>query len=329
MKIGFDEYTLKSSGYEDDPFSLMETAVKFGLEGIHFSVAVDTFPSFEDDYLKRVRDYAEEHDLYLEFGMGTCNPLSTCRAVHDIHREPEVSLRELLVAASKAGASLVRTLVGALDVRDTRGTPKFQEHLDAAKVTLNSLKGLAGDLGVKIAVENHLDLTAVELRQLVEDIDSPAVGCCFDTANTLAMLEDPVEAYRTLMPYIFSTHFKDGILVPWEGGAAWIGILLGSGQAKVAEIGKLLGENLPDVNLSIEDLWNVFPVPLSGEYTLSLPHYAGEDGKERVRQWLRESEERNESGELSFIDRLKDPETRWQVTAERIPKNVEWMKRFS
>jgi sugar phosphate isomerase/epimerase len=35
----------------------------------------------------------------------------------------------------------------------------------------------AADVGVRLAVENHADLTADELAEVVERVDSPASGC--------------------------------------------------------------------------------------------------------------------------------------------------------
>ena len=44
---------------------------------------------------------------------------------------------------------------------------------------------------------------------MVEKMDSPYVGVCFDSANSLLLLEDPVDACRTLLPFIRTTHIKD------------------------------------------------------------------------------------------------------------------------
>ena len=36
------------------------------------------------------------------------------------------------------------------------------------------------------------------------------LGICLDTMNLLTMIEDPVMATRRLLPWVVSTHIKDG-----------------------------------------------------------------------------------------------------------------------
>ncbi|MHB9036989.1 MAG: sugar phosphate isomerase/epimerase family protein [Armatimonadota bacterium] len=321
MRLGFDDHTLICSGHSIDSFVFMDEVVRYGLEGIHFSVAIDVFASFDDDYLKRVRDYAAERGLYLELGMGACNPLSRCRTLRDANRDPEESLRGLIRAAAVMGVPVVRTFLGFLEERATRGTPKFQEHLAATKKVLDAVKGYAEETNVRVAVENHLDLTSVELRELIEAVDSPCVGVCFDFGNPLTLLEDPIEACRTLLPYICSTHFKDGVLIPWEG--AWVAAPLGAGQGNIVEVARLIAGERPEVNFSHEDLPDIFLIPThNAAFMGSLPHMQTEQGRERLRVWLEQSKEMQEKGLLDYVEQLKDPDTRGRVIAGRIPDNV-------
>lgn len=325
MKLGMDDFTFQSGGLKKDPFLYIDETVRLGLKGIHFSIVTDVFESMDEDYLKRVGDYAGERGLYLEFGMGTCNPLSNCRAGKDVGREPVDSLRELLLAASIAGASAVRTVIGALDVRSDRGIPKFGEHLAAAKATIDEVKGLAEEIDVKIAIENHLDLTSSELAGFLEEIGSPAVGCCFDTGNQVSLLEDNMEACLNLLPYICSTHFKDCALIPWEEGALMVSVPLGEGMSHLTEVVRLIGRERPDVNLSIEDHWEMFPVPVNASaYTDTLPHYS----RDMVEKWLAESKEKlknikdGQSGDISAITSGSG------LIADRIADNVKRAKRI-
>jgi sugar phosphate isomerase/epimerase len=67
----------------------------------------------------------------------------------------------------------------------------------------------AKEHGVALAIENHIDLLADELVDLIETVDSSSLGVCLDTANNLRMLEDPAVAIEKLAPFARATHVKD------------------------------------------------------------------------------------------------------------------------
>jgi hypothetical protein len=57
---------------------------------------------------------------------------------------------------------------------------------------------IAKPLGLTIGVENHLDFTTEELRDLIVAANSPRVGVIFDVGNTLGTLDEPTEAQMCL-----------------------------------------------------------------------------------------------------------------------------------
>ena len=71
--------------------------------------------------------------------------------------------------------------------------------------------------------------TAQDLRNCLEDLDHPALGVNFDPANMILYGKgDPIEAVKTLAPWIRHVHIKDatasntvgewGTEVPWGDG---------------------------------------------------------------------------------------------------------------
>jgi sugar phosphate isomerase/epimerase len=60
-----------------------------------------------------------------------------------------------------------------------------------------------------MAMENHQDLTAPELISVIQRVNSEQLGVCYDTGNSLAVLEDPILTAEQLAPYAFTTHFKN------------------------------------------------------------------------------------------------------------------------
>lgn len=63
--------------------------------------------------------------------------------------------------------------------------------------------------GVRLALENHGDLTAVELLALMHLVDSPALGICLDNVNLSRVGDDMVTSSKLLAPYTALGQLKD------------------------------------------------------------------------------------------------------------------------
>jgi sugar phosphate isomerase/epimerase len=107
---------------------------------------------------------------------------------------------------------------------------------------------------VVLAMENHIDLRADELAELVQRVDSPWFGVCLDTANNLRLFEDPVRVARTLAPYTRATHVKD--VISHRGDPLtfgfWPSVPLGRGAVDLPQVLRLLAEAGYDGLLAIE-----------------------------------------------------------------------------
>ena len=69
------------------------------------------------------------------------------------------------------------------------------------------------DHGVVLAIETHFEFTSFELCRLIEMCEAEPggwLGICLDTMNLLTMIEHPVWATERLLPWVVSTHIKDG-----------------------------------------------------------------------------------------------------------------------
>ena len=71
---------------------------------------------------------------------------------------------------------------------------------------------------LKLAVENHKDLTSDELAQLMREFSSEWIGVNVDTGNNISLLEDPNHTVETLAPFAMSVHLKDMTVQPYEQG---------------------------------------------------------------------------------------------------------------
>ena len=134
----------------------------------------------------------------------------------------ELGLRDLLEwleVAERLGISLMRIVVAGPSFR---GAEPVAAQIERTVAPLAGACERARELGVSLAVENHGDLTARELGDLIARVGDPAVGVCFDTANALRVGDDAVEAAALLAPLVRMVHLKDcepldGVVDPVAG----------------------------------------------------------------------------------------------------------------
>jgi len=135
---------------------------------------------------------------------------------------------------------------------------------------LRELSLIAADFDLMITLELHVDLTSLELLHIVEAVDSAHVRVNLDTANALGLLEDPVDAARTLAPYVHTTHFKDTCVYPTDEGYNWLGgAPLGRGLVDLPAVVEILYRANPSVHLNIEDSGGFIPIPMYDEAFLN------------------------------------------------------------
>jgi sugar phosphate isomerase/epimerase len=107
---------------------------------------------------------------------------------------------------------------------------------------LRELLPAAGYHGIVLALENHIDLTADEMVDLVGGLDSPWLRVCLDTGNNLRLHEDPLVVAEMLAPFTRATHVKD---VGVRRGdpkdfAFWPSVPLGRGLVDIGRVVALL-----------------------------------------------------------------------------------------
>lgn len=120
----------------------------------------------------------------------------------------EQALADLLDWIDGAAAVGVRTM------RIVVAGPSLRDAVDDAAIARTAVAvaracEAASARGIVLAVENHGDLSAVRMAQLLDAVDDPSLGVCFDTANAIRVGDDAVDAARLLAPAIRMLHLKD------------------------------------------------------------------------------------------------------------------------
>jgi len=198
----------------------IDRAIAVGVEG----VSIESFMLDDDSpqRLAELRQRLDEAGLERVWAWGHPDGLAS-----GARPEAAEALCRHVDIARTLGADVMRICAGG---RRTRPS-SWQEHKRALLPLLTQASRYAEDQGVVLAVENHVDLLADEMVELIETVDSPALGVCLDTANNLRLLEDPMRAIETLAPYAKATHLKD--VTAYRGDpktfAFWPSVPLGQG----------------------------------------------------------------------------------------------------
>ena len=108
---------------------------------------------------------------------------------------------------------------------------------------------------VTIALENHSEISDEDLARLVEDMHSPYLGICLDTANSTGLLKKPLETVELLAPYTVSLHLKD-FQVTKRAGKGYVisGVPLGKGWLDIPAVFDILAKYHKQPNVLLE-LW--------------------------------------------------------------------------
>src|SRR5687768_3777146 len=102
------------------------------------------------------------------------------------------ALRELLPAARRAGARVVRATLSTILEGARAGLPGgWSAYLDEMRWRIVELRPLLEQHDLILAIENHQDATSDDLLDLCA-AGGPHVGVTLDVANPLAVAEEPL-----------------------------------------------------------------------------------------------------------------------------------------
>ncbi len=260
LPIGIDNYGLEP--LQLSPLGILAWAKDNGAEGVQFSgLTHDQRKDIDDKYLKDLAHFAASNDLYLEWGGGQHIPF-------DVETWKKKDTRKINRAAAKEAAALGTRIIRSCSGGLMRWNPESPPTKTLLKETAKSLKAqrqMFKDHDVILAIETHFEFTTHELLRLFDACDAEPgdyLGICLDTMNLLTMLEDPVSATERILPWVVSTHIKDGAILLTSEGFVTFPAEIGKG---IIDFQKIIGSlaSLPHgVHLSIEDHGGRFHLPI-------------------------------------------------------------------
>jgi len=229
MKLGLDSYSYHLAFGRHADFTpkrkmtlpqFIDRVADLGLDG--FQIDPMHLAARDDATLRKTAQHAQSRGLFIEYGaMGL---------------EPFYLSAELEVCA-RLGSPVLRTFA---NFNRYEKTTQLKQEIKRAIRSLHQVSRRAEQLGICIAVENHGDFSAGELVEVVKAVNSPCVGICLDLGNSMATLEDPLQAAAKMAHYAVTTHFKDHRVQMTYSGYAVTGCALGDGVIDLAAALRLL-----------------------------------------------------------------------------------------
>ena len=268
MKLGVDIYTIRSQGW--NAFQILDYCAGIDLNLVHFS-DLNSFASTEDGYLAEVKSHADGLGLALEVGMLSICPTA---AIFDASQGTAVEqTTRLLHIASALGSPILRCVLGSN--ADRHSKLPLEAHMQATVETCKAVRGLAMDLGIKLALENHAgDMLGWELRQLIEQAGPEYVGACIDSGNPVWVGEDPMVTLEHVAPYVATSHVRDSAVAPHPQGAAVQWVAMGDGNVGIDAWVERYQALCPNAPLSLEIITGGTPKVLNyfeDEYWAAYP----------------------------------------------------------
>jgi len=326
MKLGLESFSTRNSGL--DPIGVLSLAKESGLEGVLFELS--PFTSFKDNDLDAIREFAEQNELFIEFGMGSLfrwHPMAEkgrsllAEAGYDMSVSEAGVLIHHLKVAQRLGSPLLRCVAGNLFTRD-----EGRDMAALADETVSVLREgcrAAEEMGLKIAMENHADFTVRELASIHSRVGSPAFGFTLDSANLAFDLDDPLRLARIMAPYTFTTHYKNYRIIRTVKGLALENCAVGDGEIDVVAIAEILAEHHPEANINIEIHSQYAPFTLNileEGFFQRHPSPPG-DGLSWYlgRSWQKEIPEQ-------YADNLPDGSESWELEHEHLKQSARWAR---
>ena len=221
MKLGLGSFALTWAVGVDGaapvhplgPLELVDAAAALGVPVLQLA---DNVPvaALGDDGLRALRDRAADAGVELELGARGLTSASLDRHV---------------AVAQDLAARVLRYVVDA------------PGHEPAASDVVALLRDRVPALeaaGVTVAIENHDRFTVRELAALVREVDSPRVGVCLDTVNSIGSGEGLGEVLAELAPLTVNLHVQDFAIRRRAHGMGFIveGACLGEGMLDLAAV---------------------------------------------------------------------------------------------
>lgn len=322
FRIGIDNYGLLPLNLE--PLKLLDWAKENNADGVAFSgLSEQDRDKIDKEYLKDLRQSAESKKLYVEWGGGLHIPRDM-----KSWKQSDIFDNNLQKAeeAEILGTHVIRSCSGGL-MRWNKNSPLTEILIREMADALKSQRRMLKDHNVILAIETHFEFTTFELLRLFDICDTEPgefLGICLDTMNLLTMLEDPVMATERILPWVVSTHIKDGGILLTEKGITTFTTEISNGIVDFEKVFQLLSSLQNQIHLSVEDHGGDFTLPIYDPvFTAKFPDLSIKEFSSLLNM-AQITKDKVAKGECSIQERENWP----SICEERMKSNILSLKKL-
>ena len=213
-----------------DTIDLLDFAYDEGLAGIDIHIddgKQNSLGKKSEKELKQINEYATK------LGLGINLEVSST-AKRDVDRAIKI--------AKTLNVKDIRVYI--------RSKGKLSDIIKKGIQELGYIAEVAEKNDLAIVLEQHEVLTSKELVHIISDVNCPRIGLLFDFGNMINANEDPLDALKTMSPYIHQAHLKGIRKKRINNGYGQVGVPEAEGdlpQMKMLFQLLLLGETEPQV----------------------------------------------------------------------------------
>ncbi len=219
IPMGINTYCLRALKWKDLP--LIDYADSLKMDAIFLQDSLDP-EAMQPAHWNVVRDYAASKRMRIETGTGAVLPNSAA----DFNASVE-NLRTAIRRAKAIGSPIVRCLHAA--DREHLPPGPVEQHIETMVRLLRTVRNEALDAQVKFGIENHKDLLAWEMKQVILGAGADIAGSYLDTGNPVFVMEDPMTTLEHLGPLAVTVHLRDSVIYETPRGIAVQWVPLGEG----------------------------------------------------------------------------------------------------
>ncbi len=248
LKLGLDHFAVRATGWKAAQF--IDYAASLKLDTCFLS-ELHVLESFEDVYLKGLREQADRAGLQLYIGTGSVCP--TSNTWKDTYGTAEDHLALTIRLAKALGSPVARCYLG--NSKDRVGDGGIQRHVEETVKVIRANRSRAEGEGIKIAIENHSgDMQSHELKGLIEAAGKEYVGANIDPGNAVWALEEPLAHLEVLGPLTVCSSVRDSMVWEDENGAVVQWTAVGEGLVDFKAYARRFAELAPGVPLQVETI---------------------------------------------------------------------------
>jgi len=216
MKLGISSYTYAwaigvPGSIPEGPLSVCGLLDKASSNGIKLVQFADNLPleTLKEDDLDLLLDFSSQKGISLEMGGRGLTPEHTMKCLRT--------------------AEIIRSQI----LRMVIDSPGYEPSIPEIEGIIKDLVPEFSSRKIRLAIENHDRLKAIQFLEIIESVGSEWIGICLDSVNSMGAGEGFETVSDILIPYTINLHIKDftirrvshkmGIII--EGAPAGKGML--------------------------------------------------------------------------------------------------------